>query len=108
VSASFGDEACLSVEFGGSAFQSCCIEGPIRESNVASRWRQTGASAWLVSELDELAGTPVPLTIMLAIVLRGIGIPAELKLLSVFALGVIASFGLGWLFARSRVAGRFL
>ena len=26
-SASFGNVACLSVEFGGSAFQSCCIEG---------------------------------------------------------------------------------
>jgi hypothetical protein len=50
----------------------------------------------------------VPLTIMLAIALRGVGIPAELKLLSVFALGVVASFGLGWLFTRSRVAGRIL
>jgi hypothetical protein len=45
---------------------------------------------------------------MLAIVLRDVGIPAELKLLSVFALGVIASFGIGWLFTRSRVTGRIL
>lgn len=50
----------------------------------------------------------VPITILLAITLRDLGVPAELKFLSVFALGVVASFGLGWLFTRSRLAGRIL
>lgn len=50
----------------------------------------------------------VPLTITLAIILRGVEVPAELKFLSVVAFGVGASFGLGWLFTRARVAGRIL
>jgi fucose 4-O-acetylase-like acetyltransferase len=50
----------------------------------------------------------VPITILLAIALREVGVPAELKILSVFALGVVASFGLGWLSTRSRAAGRIL
>lgn len=50
----------------------------------------------------------VPVTIMLAVVLREVGVPAELKFLSVFAFGVVASFGLGWFFTRSSVGGRIL
>jgi glucans biosynthesis protein C len=50
----------------------------------------------------------VPITILLAIALRGVGVPGELKFLGVFALGVAGSFGLGWLFTRSRTAGRIL
>jgi peptidoglycan/LPS O-acetylase OafA/YrhL len=49
-----------------------------------------------------------PITILLAITLRQVGVPAELKFLSVYALGVIASFGVGSLVTRSRVAGRIL
>ena len=49
-----------------------------------------------------------PITILLAIALRQVGVPAELKFLIVFGLGVAASFGLGWLFTGSRVAGRIL
>jgi hypothetical protein len=49
-----------------------------------------------------------PLTILFAIVIRNVEIPAELKFLTVFALGVIASFGLGWLVTRSRVTARIL
>lgn len=50
----------------------------------------------------------VPITVLLAIILREVGVPAELKLLSVYALGVVASFGLGWVSTRSRVAGRIV
>jgi hypothetical protein len=49
-----------------------------------------------------------PITVLLAITLREVGVPAELKFLSVYALGVVASFGLGWLSTQSRVAGRIL
>jgi hypothetical protein len=50
----------------------------------------------------------VPVTILLAIVLREVLVPAELKFLIVFAVGAFASFGLGWLATRSRVTGRIL
>jgi peptidoglycan/LPS O-acetylase OafA/YrhL len=49
-----------------------------------------------------------PIIVLLAIALRGIPVPAELKFLTVFALGVGASFGTGWLATRSRVGGRVL
>jgi hypothetical protein len=49
-----------------------------------------------------------PITVLLAIILRELGVPAEVKFLSVYALGVVASFGLGWLSTQSRVAGRIL
>jgi hypothetical protein len=50
----------------------------------------------------------VPVTILLAIVLREVLVLAELKFLIVFAVGAFASFGLGWLATRSRVTGRIL
>jgi peptidoglycan/LPS O-acetylase OafA/YrhL len=50
----------------------------------------------------------VPVTILLAIVLRELLVLAELKFLIVFAVGAFASFGLGWLATRSRVTGRIL
>jgi fucose 4-O-acetylase-like acetyltransferase len=49
-----------------------------------------------------------PITILLAIALRDVGIPAETKFLTVFGLGVVASFGLAWLSTRRRVTGRIL
>jgi peptidoglycan/LPS O-acetylase OafA/YrhL len=49
-----------------------------------------------------------PITILLAIALRDIEVPAEVKFVTVFALGVAASFGLGWLSSRSRVTARIL
>ena len=49
-----------------------------------------------------------PITIPLAIALRDVGIPAETKFLTVFGLGVVASFGLAWLPTRRRVTGRIL
>jgi hypothetical protein len=49
-----------------------------------------------------------PITILLAIALRDVGIPAEPKFLTVFGLGVVASFGLAWLSTRRRVTGRIL
>lgn len=50
----------------------------------------------------------VPITILLAVALREVEVPAEVKFLAVFALGVVGSFGLGWLLTRSRAAGRIL
>lgn len=50
----------------------------------------------------------VPVTVLLAILLRDVEVPAELKVLSVFALGAFASFGIGWFATRSRVAVRVL
>ena len=50
----------------------------------------------------------VPITIALAIALRDVGLPAEVKFLGVFAVGAVGSFGLGWLFTRSPIAGRIL
>jgi hypothetical protein len=49
-----------------------------------------------------------PITILLAIALRDVGIPAETKFLIVFGLGVVASFGLGWLSTSSQLTGRIL
>jgi hypothetical protein len=104
---------------GGLRFEATLI--PLIEATLAlgmSLWlidwfrRHTNRGGGLVGGLGRASFAAyllhVPLTIMLAIALRGVGIPAELKLLSVFVLGLIASFGLGWLFARSRVAGRIL
>lgn len=50
----------------------------------------------------------VPITILLAIALRDVGVPAEVKFLVVFGVGGAASFGLGWLADRSRSASRIL
>jgi hypothetical protein len=49
-----------------------------------------------------------PLIILLAIGLHGVAVPAEVKFLIVFGLGVVGSFGLGWLCTRSWVAARIL
>jgi hypothetical protein len=50
----------------------------------------------------------VPITILLAIGLRDVGVAAELKFLFVFGVGVAASYGLGLVSGRRRVAGRVL
>jgi fucose 4-O-acetylase-like acetyltransferase len=47
-----------------------------------------------------------PITVILAVALRDVSVPAEVKFLVVFALAVVASFGLGSLVTRSRMAGR--
>jgi hypothetical protein len=104
---------------GGLRFEATLI--PLIEATLAlgmSLWlidwfrRRANRAGGLVGGLGRASFAAyllhVPLTIVLAIALRGVGIPAELKLLSVFVLGLIASFGIGWLFARSRVAGRIL
>lgn len=49
-----------------------------------------------------------PITVVLAIALRDVGVPAELKLAVVFTLSVVAAFWLGWLVARPKVGGRIL
>lgn len=104
---------------GGMRFEATLV--PLIEATLAlsmSLWlidwfrrRDHGASE-LVAGLGRASFAAyllhVPLTIMLAIALRGVGIAAELKFISVFALGVIASFGIGWLVTRSKFAGRIL
>ena len=50
----------------------------------------------------------VPITVLLAIVVRDLGVPAELKFLFVLGAGAAVSFGLGWMFDRSRATGRIL
>lgn len=49
-----------------------------------------------------------PLTIVFAAALRGVGVPAELKFLAVYAAAVVASFGVGWWATRTQVGGRIL
>ena len=49
-----------------------------------------------------------PITILLAMALRDVGVPAEVKFLIVFGLGVAASFALWLLPGRLRDAGRIL
>jgi peptidoglycan/LPS O-acetylase OafA/YrhL len=49
-----------------------------------------------------------PITVILAVALRDIGVPAEVKFLVVFGLTVVASFGLGSLLTRPRRVGRIL
>lgn len=50
----------------------------------------------------------VPITILIAIALRDVGLPAELKFLFVFGVGAAASFAFGWISGRSQAAGRVL
>jgi peptidoglycan/LPS O-acetylase OafA/YrhL len=49
-----------------------------------------------------------PITIVLAVALREVGVPAEIKFLVVFALAIVTSFGLARLFTRSSLAGPVL
>ena len=104
---------------GGLRFEATLI--PLIEATLA-----LGMSLWAIDwfrRRGNRAGSPVggfgrasfaayllhaPITILLAIILREVGIPAEMKFLIVFAFGVVASFGFGWLSTRSRVAGRIL
>ena len=104
---------------GGLRFEAAVI--PLIEATLA-----VGMSLWLIDWFRRRAtGTSplmrglgrasfaayllhVPITILLAITIRGVAIPAELKFLGVFLLGATASFGLGWLLTRSRAAGRIL
>lgn len=104
---------------GGLRFEATLI--PLIEATLAlgmSLWlidwfrRRTNRAGALVGGLGRASFAAyllhVPITILLATALREVVVPAELKFLSVFTLGVVASFGLGWLFTRSRVAGRIL
>jgi peptidoglycan/LPS O-acetylase OafA/YrhL len=73
------------------------------------RWNRAGPlvrSAGAASFAAYLAHAPI--TVMLAMTLRDVGVPAEVKFIVVFGLAVIASFGLGWLFTPSRLADRIL
>lgn len=67
-------------------------------SGLVRRLRHASFAAYLVH---------MPITILLAIALRDVGVLAEVKFLIVAGLGVAASFGVGLLRGRSR-AGRIL
>ena len=104
---------------GGFHLQATLI--PLIEATLA-----LGMSLWLIDGLRRRANRAspvvrglgkasftaylvhVPITILLAILLRDIAVPAELKFLFVFGVGAAASFGLGWVSGRSRVSGRVL
>lgn len=104
---------------GGFRFEATLI--PLVEATLAigmSMWtidwfrRRGGNSGSLGRRLGQ-ASFPAylfhaPITILVAIAIRDFGIAGEVKFLVVFALGVVASFGLGWVLARSRVTGRVL
>jgi peptidoglycan/LPS O-acetylase OafA/YrhL len=45
-----------------------------------------------------------PILVLLAVLLRDVGVPAEVKYVVVFALTVVAAFGVGWLLDRRRRA----
>jgi hypothetical protein len=104
---------------GGLRFEATLI--PLSEATLA-----LGMSLWLVdwfrrraNRAGRLTGAlgratfaayllHAPITIAMAIALRDLGFPAELKFLGVFVLGAVASFGLGWLFTRSATASRIV
>lgn len=104
---------------GGLRFQATLI--PLIEATLAlgmSLWlidwfrRRTDRAGPLVAGLGRASFAAyllhVPITILFAVILREAGIPAESKFLVVYALGVVASFGLGWFLTRSPTAGRIL
>jgi hypothetical protein len=73
------------------------------------RWNLTSATARVAGRASFAAYlVHAPITVALAVALRDVGVPAEIKFLSVFALAVVASFALGWLATRSPTAGRIL
>jgi peptidoglycan/LPS O-acetylase OafA/YrhL len=73
------------------------------------RWNRTTAIARGAGRASFAAYLlHAPLTVMLAVALRDVDVPAEAKFLAVFVVAVAASFGLGWLLTRSHVVGRVL
>jgi hypothetical protein len=73
------------------------------------RWNRTGRVARAAARASFAAYLLHPLVAdTLAMAMRGVGIPAELKFAVVFGLAVFASFGLGWAVTRSRTSSRVL
>jgi hypothetical protein len=73
------------------------------------RWDHAGSIAAGAAEASFAAYlVHAPVTDTFAMALRAVGVPAEVKLVAVLVLAVVASFGLGWLVTRSRVAHRIL
>ena len=74
--------------------------------------RRTTRAGMLVHGLGQASFTAylvhVPVTVLLAIVLREVGIPAELKLGLVLVFGLVSSYAIGWASGRARRAGRIL
>lgn len=70
-----------------------------RSSGVIHGAGQASFAAYLIH---------APVTITLAAALRGVGVPAELKFLTVYAVAVVVSFALGWLASHASVGGRIL
>jgi peptidoglycan/LPS O-acetylase OafA/YrhL len=104
---------------GGFRLQATLI--PLVEATLAlgmSLWlvdwfrRRTNRTSPLVQGLGRASFVVylvhVPITVLLAVVVRDLGVPAELKFLFVLAVGATVSFGLGWILDRSRATGRIL
>lgn len=73
------------------------------------RWNRAGTLVQNVGRASFAAYiVHAPITVVLAVALRNAAVPAEVKLVVVFAATLIASFGLGLLFTRSRAAPRIL
>jgi hypothetical protein len=70
-----------------------------RASELAHEAARASFAAYLIH---------APVTVVLAALLRSVGVPAEVKFLAVFAGATAVAFGLGWLATRSRVGGRIL
>jgi hypothetical protein len=73
------------------------------------RWNRAGALVHNVGRASFGAYlVHAPITILLAVALREVDVPVEIKFLVVFALAIVASFGLARLFTRSQAAGPVL
>ena len=74
--------------------------------------RRTTRAGRLVHGLGQASFTAylvhVPITVLLAIALRGVGIPGELKLVLVLVSGLVSSYGIGWAIGRTRRSGRIV
>jgi len=104
---------------GGPSLQATLI--PVIEGTLAvsmslwavdwfrGRWNRTTAVARRAGRASFAAYlVHAPITVMLAVALREIAVPAEVKLLVVLPTAVVASFALGWLLTRSHIVGRVL
>lgn len=104
---------------GGLRLQAAII--PIVEGTIAvsmslwaadwfrRRWNRTAAMPRVASRASFAAYLlHAPLTVILAVAGRDVGVPAEIKFVVVFSLGVVVSFALGWLVTRSAVVARVL
>jgi hypothetical protein len=73
------------------------------------RWNRSTAVAYAAGRGSFAAYLiHAPITVVLAAALRDVGVPGEVKFLTVFVVAVGASFGLGWYLTRAHGGGRIL